>query len=254
MLVVGVVIIVLLILVYIIIRMNQPNVLAYVLYHDERSEKIARIFKKYRWATFYKLGRDKYFESAFWPALAKKELEWFDKEYVGMISYSLPVKQHIFYFPMEKIIRDANGADVIAFYKLSPNGMVSHALRYHKRFAKVWTILLGKLGYSNSVSLSRDIPFFPCNCWVAKPVWMRQFLKFAKQALFLMENDEEIKRLSYLNCEYRGKMSKANLLQISGKPYYTCHPFIMERLPCFFFWVKGAKIYGTDIGFHNFYH
>lgn len=240
-------------LVYIIIRMKQPSVLAYVLYHDERSKRIASTFKRYRWAKFYKLGRDKYFESAFWPILMKREIEWFDKQYVGLISYSIVIKQHMLYLDMNRIIYEANGADVIAFYKLSEQGLIKQA-RFHRRFAKIWTTLLGKMGYSNNISMSRKIPFFPCNCWMAKPEWMRKYLKFAKQVLYLMEHDEEVRKLSYLNCNYRGKMSKTDLIKASGKPYYTCHPFIMERIPCFFFWVNGAKIFGTNIGAPIFYY
>lgn len=247
------VLVIILFLVYIIIRMKQPSVIAYVLYHDDKSEKIANRFKKYNWAKLYKLGRDKYFESAFWPTLQKREIEWFDKQYVGLISYSIMTKQHIWYFDMKRVLYEAKGADVIAFYKLSEQGLIKQS-RYHKGFAKMWPVLLGKMGYSNTVSMSSKIPFFPCNCWMAKPEWMRKFLKFAKQVRFLMENDEEVRKLSYLNCHYPGKMSKADLIKASGKPYYTCHPFIMERLPCFFFWIMGAKIHGTNIGVPSFYY
>lgn len=253
--IVVLVILILLILTYIIIRMNSPSVVAYVLYHDEKSLKVANTFKKYKWAKFHQLGKDKFFESAFWPILSKRKYEWFDKQYVGLISYSIILKQHTIYFPMEKIIKDANGADVIAFYKLSEIGMVRQAVRFHKKFARIWTVILGKMGYTNDVSLSLDIPFFPCNCWMAKPKWMEKFLLFAEQVRYLMEHDEEVRALSYSNCDYIiGKMSKADLIKTSGKPYYTCHPFIMERLACFFFWVKGAKIYGTNIGVPEFYY
>lgn len=244
----------LVLLVYIVIRMKQPSVIAYVLYHDQQSKRVASIFRKYKWAKFHKLGKDKYFESAFWPSLQKRQIEWSDKKYVGLISYSIVTKQNMLYFPMEKIVRDANGADVVAFYKTSDHSLVAQAVRHHKQFVKVWTTLLGKMGYSNDVSLSRKIPFFPCNCWMAKPGWMRKFLKFAEQVRFLMENDEEIRKLVHLNCDYKGKISKNDLIKISGKPYYTCHPFIMERLPCFFFWVKGATIYSTNVGVPTFYY
>jgi hypothetical protein len=37
-----------------------------------------------------------------------------------------------------------------------------------------------------------------------------------------------------------------SLIEITGKPYYTFHPFITERLPCFFFWINKAKIYVSN--------
>jgi hypothetical protein len=224
------------------------------LYHDRRSEQLAAFFKRYPWAHFHKLGKSIYFEAAFWPVLLMREHEWADKNYVGFASYSLVRKQSLTTFPMASIIQSAHGADVVTFYKFSDVGMITHAMQYHTHFEEVWLALLSKMGYAKHDILSVDIPFYPCNCWMAKPEWMKKFLMFAQKAVYIMENDPLVRRLCFQNSNHTSNLTKKQLIEISGKPYYTYHPFITERLPCFFFWIEKAKVYDTNAGFPIFYY
>jgi hypothetical protein len=224
----------------------------YILYHDERSKDIANFFSRFPWAHFVKMGKSKYFESAFWPILYSRQHEWANQDYVGFISYSLVIKQSLTEFPLDNIIKQAKGADVISFYKLSSTGLIINALRGHRNFSEVWIALLTKMGFQHDDIMSFEMPFFPCNCWIAKPVWMRRFLLFAFKAMEILETDSKIRKLAYKNSAYTGKLSQSQLMAITGKPYYTFHPFIMERLPCFFFWIYGAKMYDTNVGFPIF--
>lgn len=243
-------------LLYIGIKKNvsENSAAIYILYHDQRSENIARLFRKYHWAHYFKLGQSKYFESAFWPTLLQKEHEWMNKSYVGCISYSLVSKQNLSSFPLNYIIKTAHGADVVTFYKFSDVGMITHAMQYHTHFEEVWLALLSKMGYTKHNIMSLDIPLYPCNCWMAKPSWMKRFLLFAQEAVSIMENDSQVRKLCYQNSNYNGKVPKKTLVEIAGKPYYTFHPFITERLPCFFFWINKAKVFDMNVGLPNFYY
>jgi hypothetical protein len=84
---------------------------------------------------------------------------------------------------------------------------------------------------------------------MAKPEWVIKYISFYKNVVYIMENNTNIKYLLYQNSNYHGKLLEYPeiLIKICGRPYYTFHPFIIERLVCFFFWVHGAKIYQPNI-------
>lgn len=224
------------------------DAIIYVLYHDDLSFKTAQLFEKYEWAQLNKLGGSIFFENAFFPILQSKVSEWENKQYVGLVSYNIVKKQNLKYFPLSKIIEKGNNADVIALFKYSGRDLISQATLYHPKFLDIWYELLLKMNYKSEDILSDKIPMFPCNCWIAKPEWMKRYIEFVNVAMHLLENDEKLKRMVYDDSGYKSNLSKKKLTSISGKPYYTYHPFILERLPCFYFWVNDAKVYNTNVG------
>ena len=226
----------------------ESDAIIYVMYHDEESYNTAKMFQKYEWARFQKLGNSIFFENAFFPILKTKQGEWESKQYVGLVSYNIVKKQNLKRFPLRTIIDSAGDADVITFFGYARQDLLSQATFMHPKFLDIWLNLLLKLGYKMEDILSNRIPMFPCNCWMAKPDWMKRYVDFAVQAMELLEKDEGLRTLCYNDSGYRSNLSKGKLIEISGKPYYTYHPFIMERLPCFFFWVEGANIYSSNIG------
>jgi hypothetical protein len=145
------------------------------------------------------------------------------------------------YFFLKNIIDGSNDADVISF--INTNQSLVEQAKYHTPlFLKAWTILLQKMGYETTVSLSKEIPLFVCNCWIAKPQWMERYIDFAMHAMSLIMTDPLLKDLCYNDSKYNaGNLCTDKLILISGKPFYTFHPFLLERLPCFFFWVNNAK-------------
>ena len=193
------------------------------------------------------MGVSKYFESGFFNTLFQAKTAWIDHEYVGLVSYRIIIKQNLRTFPLEKIIKSGENADVITFYKVEPFDMLSQSISCHPKFEKLWSALLLKLGFTKKQALSRRIPLFQSNCWMAKPSWMLRYIDLAMRAMKIMETDPVIHQLVYSNSHYEGKMSRVELMKMHGKPFYTYHPFIMERLPCFFFWVHGAKVYSTSV-------
>jgi hypothetical protein len=77
---------------------------------------------------------------------------------------------------------------------------------------------------------------------------MKRYIEFVMKAMHIMETDVDMKKLLYTDSGYRSNLSKGQLMKISGHPYYTHHPFVLERLSCFFFWVNDAKVYSNNIG------
>lgn len=226
----------------------QSDAVIYIMYHDDKSYKTAQLFEKYEWAQLQKLGNSIFFENAFFPILNDKMSEWENKQYVGLVSYNIVKKQNLKHFPLRKMIEESDGADVIAFFKYSGTDLISQATYFHPKFLDIWLDLLTKLGFKMKDIMSDKIPMYPCNCWIAKPKWMKLYIDFIMKAMDLMETDEHMKKMLYSDSGYRSNLSKGQLVSISGKPYYTHHPFILERLSCFFFWVNDAKVYSNNIG------
>lgn len=226
----------------------ESDAVIYVLYHDDQSYKTARFFEKYEWAQLQKLGGSIFFENAIFPILTANQEDWQDKQYVGMVSYNIVKKQNLKSFPLRRMIESSDNADVITFFKYAERDLISQATFFHPKFLDIWTDLLLKMGYSLEYIMSDKIPMFPCNCWIAKPEWMKRYIEFAMNAMHLLQTDEELIKMCYMDSGYRSNLSKGKLMKISGKPYYTYHPFVMERLSCFFFWVEGAKVYSSNIG------
>jgi hypothetical protein len=232
----------------------RDSVLVYVMYHDDESLKIAEGLKeKYEWTKLQKLGRSKYFENQIFLIMDEHYEEWKNKKYVGQISYKIVNKQLNAKFDISNIIKESNTADVVAFFKRSKLDLLTQAALYHKHFEQIWVNLLTKLGYTTS-EIYQKYPIFPCNCWMAKPDWMKKYIAFVKQAMYLLDNDTELKALCSQNSNYLGSLPAETLIDIFGKPYYTYEPFIMERLPCFFFSIQGAKIYDVNVGIPQFYY
>jgi hypothetical protein len=80
---------------------------------------------------------------------------------------------------------------------------------------------------------------------MAKPEWVSKYIIFYKKVIDIMENNINVKNMLYQHSNYYGKLIEYPqiLIKICGKPYYTFHPFIIERLVCFFFWIEKAKLY-----------
>jgi hypothetical protein len=226
----------------------ESDAIIYVLYHDDNSYKIAQLFEKYEWAQLYKLGNSILFENAFFPILQTKQQEWETKQYVGLVSYNIVKKQSLKYFPLRRTIEESDNADVIAFFKYSGKDLITQATYFHPKFLDIWLDLLLKMGFDMKDILSDKIPMYPCNCWIAKPEWMKRYIEFVMKAIHIMDTDDYIKKLLYTDSGYRSNLSKKQLIKISGQPYYTHHPFVLERLSCFFFWVNNAKVFSKNIG------
>jgi hypothetical protein len=230
----------------------RDNIIVYVMYHDDQSLKIAEgLAGKYDWTKLQKLGRSKYFENQIFVIMDEDYEEWKNKKYVGQISYNIINKQLNAEFDIANIIEESKNADVVAFFKRSELDLLTQATLYHGHFEQVWVSLLTKMGYTTS-DIYQKYPTFPCNCWMAKPEWMKKYIAFVKQAMDLLDNDTELKTLCSQDSGYPGSLPAETLMDIFGKAYYTYEPFIMERLPCFFFSIQGAKIYDVNVGIPQF--
>jgi hypothetical protein len=222
---------------------NESDILIYILYHNQESFKLASKFLKFKWAKLRKIYSTKYFESIIFLYLDKNRDEWINKKFVGILTYNSYKKVKL--FNVEMLAEKYSNYDVIPFNNYYRTPLLIASEYYHPSFINIWEQILLSFNYDINDILSLKIPVFYNNYWMAKPEWIIKYIAFYKNVVYFMENNKNIKYLLYQNSKYNGKLLEYPeiLIKICGRPYYTFHPFIIERLVCFFFWVHGAKIY-----------
>ena len=225
----------------------SPDLILYIVYHDEASKQIAAKYEKYSWAKLLYIESTKYLESDAYRVLKTREDEWKDKQFVGVIKYSFEEKTTFFDF--EHLCKEQE-ADVFTFVgpeSHSPDtqgvSMIRTARRCHQYFPTIWShILITRMGLNETDVFSEEIPAFYSNFWIAKTQLFKEYLRIYGIVQEIMEKDELIRPILYQNASYFQHIDTDRLTQIMGVPYYPYHPFVMERLPCLVFWLLKAKI------------
>lgn len=222
---------------------NESDILIYILYHNHESYKLALNFKKFKWAKLRKIYSSKYFESNIFLYLDNNRNEWINKKFVGILTYNSYKKVKL--FDIDLLAKKYHNYDLIPFNNYYNNPLLVVSEYYHPSFINIWEKLLLLMNYDINDILSLKIPAFYNNYWMAKPEWIIKYIDFYKKVIYIMENNNDVKNMLNQNSKYMGKLLEYPeiLIKICSRPYYTFHPFIIERLPCFFFWVHKAKIY-----------
>lgn len=214
------------------------KVVVYVLAYDEESHAAAkREYADKPWARVATLPdalpESKYMEgAAFLKLLADRRAEWADAEFVGTVSWKASTKIDI---PPNflRVCEDVRHADVVALMP-STEHLLKQAMRCHPRFLETWVPLLEKMGYRAQDAVSIDVPCFVCNYFLMKPATMDAFIEFYRRAVAVMETDPELQGSLWADSGYGTHLSADRLTRLYGKPYIPYHPFIGERLACFF--------------------
>lgn len=232
--------------------------LLYVVYHDEAKHagKVAALCAKYGFCRPLKIAGDTpYFEGEAFALLRERQdlrAEWQQQaDFVGIVTHSFADK-------CPNLNIDAvtakgffeSQADVVALYPIvhvhggRKMTMVQAAVVYQgDHFAAAWTSLLcrappGKAATAAAVlDECRDILPFYCNYWMAKRDAFEAYLEFAAECRAVCDGgDAEVAdavgRAAY---HVGGEV-------VGGASRYKMHPFVFERLPCYFFRAKGFKV------------
>lgn len=188
----------------------------HVCFHDGVEDHVESVLYRHPYMIPYRLHSTKYYESEFFMNVDVDD----SADYIGMVTYKIIHKSNLL-----KTIESSN-ADVITFHVL-PTEKIEDTDKHHPKFTKIWKRLTERLG----VSPQCCDPMFFRNYWVAKPHVLREYQKFIQRAAEILEEDPDV----YENAHYKeGTLSKERLVEITGRPYYTYHPFVLERLPCLF--------------------
>lgn len=213
------------------------SIKAYVCHHDsEESFLITKeICNRFPFMIPYKLNASTLFESDFFKNVEIDE----NCKYIGMITYRVYSRLNVLMLNIGYILHYSE-ADVVAVnYYPKYYGVTLKKTEFslsNPGFNYIWKKLMNVLlpELSDDEIFSDDIPMFYNNYWYAKPKVLLEYREFLKKAEIELEKIPEV----YNNAGYTGNCTKEELEKISGKPYYTFHPFIFERLPCIFVWYK----------------
>ena len=243
----------------------RPDVLVYIVCHDDASFEEATRLKE----TMYPFGvplrfpnPSKLFENQVFVYMNENRDEWQDKAYVGVCPYSWLKKTSLKINLLEMITKDKGRTDVFSMLSLlfikrkfnTQMSFVEAVTHQHGPFmlSALLQILRAYGGYSDYQILDKSIEGFFLNHWVAKTSWMKRYVDFFAFALAMAERPH---MAAFLNEQswYTGELLKKPdvLLYMSGKPYYTMHAFLFERLPAFFFHLEGAVV--NNIGGYSKY-
>lgn len=213
------------------LAMKTKKYQVHLCFHAGVEEPAQSVLYRHPYMIPYRLRSTKYYESEFFMNLDEIDPR---AEYVGMVTYS------ILYKPCFKtnILRVLEGAteDIVAFHVLNEE-RIENTNRHHPKFLDIWNRLMDTLG----VSREKRFPprLFFCNYWVAKPHVLKEYQEFIKRATEFLEEDPDV----YADACYKeAKLSPERLVEIGGKPHYTYHPFILERLPCLFAHVNSYSV------------
>lgn len=217
----------------------------YVLYHCDNSSEIAHRIASEDRDIFIpvRLNPHHLFESQFYLRLEPENWSLF--EYVGTITYSFEQKLGV---SALEAVRSAwekhRGSDVIALNNdSSPRSIHIEGTAGHgEGFSEAWITLLTKMGYARADILSERHPVCYNNFWMARPGVLRMYCEFVRKAYAAVQSSQRISDIFGQDSLCSSRLSAEQLTVIFGKPYYALHPFVFERLACFFFSAHGFTI------------
>jgi len=222
--------------------MLQDKYKIYILSYDSKTEDTAiKQFSNKSWSTVININTTIYLENIMYDTwLLNHQDQWINHDYVGTLSWRSYTKIQLPKLDNQiniNLIKDKN-PDIVAFAPTIMNLLYQATRDHGQRFRKIWIYLIKNLGYSVEEAIDPTVKLFFCNYWMAKPPVMIDYINFFEKAKYILENSEEIQNDLWSNSNYNGYVSSGRLTEIFGRPYYPYHPFIFERLPCFFFHQK----------------
>ena len=230
-------------------RMTDRFIIYVLAPTQEKLAKARQDFKDFPWAFPVLIPTTFYLESVMYShVLQRLREQWEHADYVGTISYSAIEKLYDI-SAIYGTLHDARDkkADVAAFLYRG-DSLVAAAEKWHPGFLRIWVGALRYLGFPTDQILSEQIPSFYCNYWAATPKVMKDYMQFVRVFVHTLDTLPVISDEVWNDCGYsaRGpeiaKVPSEHCMRIWGVPYYPFHPFLLERLPCFFFHVTGKKI------------
>mmetsp|Transcript_300 Transcript_300/g.997 ORF Transcript_300/g.997 Transcript_300/m.997 type:complete len:420 (-) Transcript_300:218-1477(-) len=252
-------------------RTEKGKVLVYVLYYDESSHAEALTgYSQYPWARFLKVGSDEIFENQAYlmpehennradrERLMDYFSEWCDAEFVGLIAYKAAEKVgHQVAQEIDKITlratkssgsQDAHSVEFVALYQprwnvpLMMDGLCFHGLHFRHAYCD----LLTSVGFSErQIEDSFAIRYAASNYWLTTPTLMLHYVQFMSMLVGKIHNDTRIQMALDHDARYGVKKAsrKATAERVFHTHYYKLHPFVLERMPSFFFWSQNVSAY-----------
>jgi len=245
-------------------RFPGRRIIIFILYYDDSSYTCVE--KNYasvigRWACPLFIHTTVYLESIMYRCYFRhyQDLLMEKTDFVGTIGYKCIFKTNLPPIDMLMELSDSDPSspyhlnfDIFAFLPLFQNSKLSllQQANQHPHFVSLWTTLLSHLGYEKKDYTSSQIVKFFCNYWMCRTSWMFKYIDFL-QLIFekmerMTETGEENRHFQeqlWSDSKYKASyLDRPEVQKAMKNNYITHHCFLLERLPCFFFWVKKASI------------
>lgn len=167
--------------------------------------------------------------------------EWRDHDWVGCIAHTAHLKQpRVDDIP--KILDDAgqHDRDFCAFlYRGDP--LVQTAERWHPGFLDAWRSIWNLQDEFNIDASDRATRSFYCNYWATTPQKMMDYCRQMHALKQRIESDSTLHDLLWRDSSYHKRGEDIASIPVEkrrdlwGVEYYPLLPFVMERIPCFYF-------------------
>lgn len=218
---------------------KNPLVTVYVIHHDDASYEHAReLANKSNVFHPIHIPSTRYFESVIFTPDVFSLLD-LQSKYMGFITYKYKTESHN--VNADQIIKDNPGYDL---YALIPQGdrMTLREEPWHPPpFKDVMELLFSRLGMEVGDVMGATV--FYRNYWVARTPIVQDYARFMTRAINIIESDPVVSKAFLNNAHYdAGQLQPEFLVKLTGKPYYTMHPFILERLICAYCSHRGFRI------------
>ena len=213
------------------------NSIIYILCPDEEILQNAQLkYSKYEWARFLKLPHPHQtknviplFEHAAYAELLKKKNEWQSCTFVGTLSWRFEEKIGV--HVVESKLRN-NAYDFVPFFENVERSALNSGTSYHGEiFKEAWNLLLEEAKYDATRNETVECL---SSYWACTPRLMMDFCAWHANVLhFAVKYHFE---LFASDAFYQtGKLSKDELMNLWGRPFYPLLPFVFERFNILFF-------------------
>lgn len=229
---------------------EKANILIYILAYDNETVINAyKLFGHHKWAKIIVLPPTILFESYMYDKwLIENYDEWKDYDYVGTLSWR--VYDKIILPDIDKLaffLKDYNDYDIVPFYVINDQNLLDIINMRQPNNNIILNLLFNKLGYPNNYIKNKFIHFY-CNYWIAKTKIMKEYIDFFSKCKEIIDNDPEIQKYIWQYVEYDSGLDDKIIKKIFGRPVFSSHPFIYERIPYLF--MNKYKILHPNISNH----
>jgi len=228
---------------------HKKKIRIYILCHDDESfHQAHRNFKHFPWAVLHRIESTVFLESHFYAhVIPTLSLEGLD--YVGTLAYKASDKinlQRLHKYLTYDIYNENTDPDIVSFYHQSttrPMSFSQQAERSHPGILRILTLVIQAMDEEPSLIFSKQIKAFYGNYWMARPSWVNEYSIWLRNAMHHMVHHSQIKSLVNQNSGYMWKNKNHRIWTVFQRTYIPFHPFVAERLPCYFFFSRGVNHY-----------
>lgn len=144
--------------------------------------------------------------------------------YLGYFSHKFPHKTGFYKKYVEDILNNED-SDVVIFCKQMPNYLIWSESQ-HPGLINILRRICDKL----ELNINGEKPTVYSNFFAAKANVYKEYVELLKKAIWIMENDSEIRELCWKDSGYKAGLNSEDLKKYTGLDYYPFHTFILERL------------------------